>query len=136
MITVKDLLKTKGHSVYSTSPDATVYDALKLMSDKGIGALVVLEDEKLVGIISERDYARKVILKGKFSKDTLVREIMAKEIVCISPGETAETCMTLMTDKMIRHLHRGRGEVGHLQPGGEPGGYQFTSAPLAGRYEP
>ena len=64
MITVKDLLKTKGHSVYSTSPDATVYEALKLMADKGIGALVVLEDEKLVGIISERDYARKVILKG------------------------------------------------------------------------
>jgi signal transduction histidine kinase/CBS domain-containing protein len=104
MVTVKDLLKDKGRQVYSTSPDATVYEALTLMADKAVGALVVLEDKKLVGIISERDYARKIILKGKFSKNTLVREIMATEIVCVSPGETAEGCMALMTDRLIRHM--------------------------------
>ena len=104
MNTVRDLLKAKGYEVYSISPDATVYDALKLMSDKEVGALVVLEDEKLVGIISERDYARKVILKGKFSKDIPVREIMAPEILCVSPSQTVEACMALMTDKRIRHI--------------------------------
>jgi signal transduction histidine kinase/CBS domain-containing protein len=104
MVTVKDLLKGKGRQIYSTSPDATVYEALTLMADKAVGALVVLEETKLVGIISERDYARKIILKGKFSKNTLVREIMATEIVCVSPSETAEGCMALMTDKMIRHM--------------------------------
>jgi signal transduction histidine kinase/CBS domain-containing protein len=104
MITVKELLKNKGHQVYSTSPDAAVYEALKLMAEKSVGALVVLEDEALVGVISERDYARKVILEGKFSKNTLVREIMSTDIVCISPTHTAEACMGLMTDKMIRHM--------------------------------
>lgn len=76
MVTVHHLLMDKGPEVYSTTPDATVYTALKLMADKGIGALVVMEDDKPVGMISERDYARKIILKGKFSKDTLVQEIM------------------------------------------------------------
>jgi len=104
METVKDLLKIKGPLVHSISTDATVFEALKLMADKEIGALVVFEDEKLVGIISERDYARKIILKGKFSKDTRVREIMATDIVCISPGQTIEECMALMTDKRIRHM--------------------------------
>ena len=104
METVTDLLKTKGHLVYSISADATVYEALKLMADKEIGALVVFEDEKLVGLISERDYARKVILKGKASKDLLVREIMATEIICLSPDQTVEGCMVLMTDRRIRHM--------------------------------
>ncbi len=101
---VRDLLKAKGYDVYSISPDATVYDALKLMADKEVGALVVIEDAKLVGIISERDYARKVILKGKFSRDTPVRDIMAPEITCVSPSQTVEGCMALMTDKRVRHL--------------------------------
>ena len=104
MITVKDLLETKGRLVYSIPSDVTVYEALKLMADKGIGALVVLEDEKLVGIISERDYARKIILEGKFSKDTLVREIMSTALICVCLSETLEGCMALMTDKRIRHM--------------------------------
>jgi signal transduction histidine kinase/CBS domain-containing protein len=104
MVTVEDLLKSKGRQVYSTTPDATVYEALRRMAEKSVGALVVLENDKLVGIISERDYARKIILKGKFSKDTLVREIMATGVVSISPGETAEACMALMTDRLIRHM--------------------------------
>lgn len=104
MVTISDLLKSKGNNVYSISVDATVYEALTLMADKQIGALVVFEAEKLVGIISERDYARKVILKGKVSKDLRVREIMATEIVCLSPDKTIEWCMSLMTDKRIRHV--------------------------------
>ena len=104
MNTVKDLLKNKGDHVYSISPDETVYDALKLMAEKDIGALLVLENDKLAGIISERDYARRVILKGKFSKDIPVREIMATEIICIHPNQTTEGCMGLMTEKHIRHL--------------------------------
>lgn len=104
MATVKDLLNAKGHNVYSISPDAKVYDALKLMADKEVGALLVLEEDKLMGIISERDYARKVILKGKFSKDTPVREIMSPEIICIGPAQTLEGCMALMTEKRIRHM--------------------------------
>lgn len=104
MITVKDLLKKKGKQVYSTSPDAAVFEALRLMADKAVGALVVLEGDTLVGLISERDYARKVILKGKASKETLVREIMTQDITCISLSHTAEGCMALMTDNMIRHM--------------------------------
>jgi signal transduction histidine kinase/predicted transcriptional regulator len=90
--------------VYSISADATVNKALKLMADKEIGALVVLDDEKLVGIISERDYARKVILKGKASKDLLVRDIMATNIICTNPGETVERCMAMMTGRRFRHM--------------------------------
>ena len=104
MVTVKDLLKNKGHLVYSVSPEAKVYEALKLLAEQEIGVLVVVENENLVGIISERDYARKVILKGKISKDTPVREIMATEIFSLSPNQTIEGCMALMTDKHIRHM--------------------------------
>jgi len=104
MVTVKDLLDSKGRIVYSIPPDATVYEGLKLMAVKGIGALVVLEDEKLVGIISERDYARKIILEGKFSKDTLVREIMSTKLICVSLDQVVEECVPLMTDKRIRHM--------------------------------
>ena len=101
---VKKLLAKKGYDVYSVSPDATVFDALKLMAEKEIGALVVLEGEKLVGIMSERDYARKVILKGKASKDTAVREIMTSEVIHVSPDAKVEKCLGLMTKNRFRHL--------------------------------
>jgi CBS domain-containing protein len=101
---VKKLLDEKGYDVYSTSPDATVYDALKLMAEKEIGALVVLEDQKMVGIITERDYSRKVILKGKASKETLVREIMTSEVSYASPDQKVEKCLSIMTKKRFRHM--------------------------------
>ena len=101
---VKELLDKKGHEVYSVAPDATVYDALKIMAEKEIGALVVLENEKMVGIMSERDYARKVILKGKASKKTLVKEIMTKEVIHTSPDAKLSTCLRLMTKHHFRHI--------------------------------
>ena len=101
---VKKLLDKKGHDVYSISPEATVYDALKLMAEKEIGALVVLEDEKMVGILSERDYARKIILKGKSSKKTQVREIMTKDVIHVSPDNKVGKCLSLMTKNRIRHI--------------------------------
>jgi CBS domain-containing protein len=101
---VKKLLDKKGHDVYSVSPDATVYDALKLMAEKEIGALVVLEDGKMVGILSERDYARKIILKGKASKDTTVREIMTSEVIHTRPDEKVRKCLSLMTKHHFRHI--------------------------------
>jgi CBS domain-containing protein len=104
MITVRQLLRAKGHEVWHIAPDASVYDALKLMADKGIGALLVLDGEDLVGIISERDYARKVILKAKSSMDTPVREIMTQRVVSLHPDQNIQACMALMTDKHIRHL--------------------------------
>ncbi|MFQ5960353.1 MAG: CBS domain-containing protein [Candidatus Methylomirabilales bacterium] len=104
MRTVKHLLQDKEHGTWSTTPDSLVYDALKLMAEKGVGALLVLEAGKLVGIISERDYARKVILQGKSSLDTPVREIMTENVICVRPEQTIEECMALMTDKRIRHL--------------------------------
>jgi CBS domain-containing protein len=104
MKTVKQLLDAKGHNVWIIAPDASVYEALKLMADKDVGALLVLEGGKLVGIISERDYARKVILKGKFSKDTPVHEIMTTRLVYVHPEQTIQECMALMTDQHIRHL--------------------------------
>jgi CBS domain-containing protein len=102
--TVKQILSEKGHEVWSTSPDTTVFDALKFMSDKSVGALVVLDDLEVVGVFSERDYARKVMLKGKSSKKLPVKEIMTRRVVCVKPGNTTEECMALMTDKHIRHL--------------------------------
>ena len=104
MKTVKQLLDAKGHTVWIIAPDASVYEALKLMADKDVEALLVLEAGKLVGIMSERDYARKVILKGKFSKDTLVREIMTVRLIIVHPEQTVQECMALMTDRHIRHL--------------------------------
>jgi len=101
---VKDLLKSKGRDVYSITPDATVYDALKLMAEKEIGALVVLDGEKMVGILSERDYARKVILSGKSSEETLVREIMTSDIKYVGPDEKVKNCLSIMTKKHFRHL--------------------------------
>ncbi len=104
MKTVKQILEAKGHDVWSIPPDASVYDALTLMADKEVGALLVLEAGRLVGIISERDYARKVILRGKSSLDTPVREIMTQRVICVRPEQTIEECMALMTEKRIRHL--------------------------------
>ena len=101
---VKQILSEKGNDVWSTSPDTAVFDALKDMSDKGIGALVVLDDQEVVGIFSERDYARKVILKGKSSKDLPVKEIMTRRVICVKPEYSTEECMALMTEKHIRHL--------------------------------
>ena len=101
---VKKLLDSIGHDVDTISPDATVYDALKRMAKKEIGALVVLEKGKMVGIFSERDYARKVILKGKSSKEIPVREIMTSDVIHTSPEKKLGKCLSLMTKKRIRHL--------------------------------
>jgi CBS domain-containing protein len=104
MKTVRDVLGNKGGQIWSVRPDNTVYEALQLMAEKEIGAVLVMEGEKPVGILSERDYARQVILKGRASKDTPVREIMSTKLVYVRPEQTVEDCMALMTDKRIRHL--------------------------------
>ncbi len=104
MITAQSILELKGYDLWTVSPNDTVYDALRLMARVDVGALLVLEDEKLVGIISERDYARKVILVGKTSKETLVKEIMTSKLLTIHPMQTCEECMDLMTKNHIRHL--------------------------------
>ena len=110
MKTLKQLLEAKGRNVYSITPDARVFDALKLMADKSVGALIVIEGGRIVGILSERDYARKVILHGKSSHDLQVREIMTSSVVTVHPGQTVEECMALMTEKRIRHLPVTEGE--------------------------
>jgi CBS domain-containing protein len=102
--TLRQLLESKGSDIWSVGPDASVYECIKIMADKGIGALVVLEDGKLVGIVSERDYARKVVLKERASKKTLVGEIMSKDVLYARPDHTVEECLALMTEKRIRHL--------------------------------
>lgn len=104
MKTVRQLLQAKGREVYAIGPDARVFEALKTMAEKNVGALLVLEGERLVGIISERDYARKVILHGKSSHEIPVREIMSETVYTVHPGQTIEECMALMTDKRVRHL--------------------------------
>jgi len=104
MKTVRDILNVKGTTVWSVSPDTTVYDTLKLMAEKDIGAVLVLEGDRPVGIFSERDYARQVILKGKTSKETPVRDVMTTRVVFVRPQQNVEECMALMTDKRIRHL--------------------------------
>ena len=101
---IKDLLKIKNRNIWTIEPGATVYDAISEMANKQIGALVVLEDKKVIGIITERDYARKVILQDKSSKDTLVREIMTERVIYVKPDQKIEDCMALMTKKHIRHL--------------------------------
>ena len=101
--TVREMLLGKP-AVYSVGPGDTVFDALRLMADKNIGAVIVLSDQKIEGIFSERDYARKVILLGKTSKETHVSEIMTTRVICVEPGWTADQCMALMTEKRIRHL--------------------------------
>ena len=101
---VRDILAVKGRDVWSIGPNASVYDAMKLMADKEIGALLVMEGTTLAGILSERDYARKIILQGRSSLTTEVREIMTSRVVCAGPERSIEECMALMTDKRIRHL--------------------------------
>jgi len=104
MQTVADILNSKGNSVWTISPDTTVFDALKTMADKNVGALVVLAGEEVVGLISERDYARKVILHGKSSREISVSEIMSTNIHSVRPDQNIEECMEEMTDKRVRHL--------------------------------
>lgn len=102
--TISDILALKGTNVWSVSPDDCVYDAIQLMADKNVGALLVTEGKKLVGIISERDYTRKVILRGKASKQTAVREILSGQVIHICPSNTIEEGLRLMTDHRVRHL--------------------------------
>ena len=104
MIKIEQLLENKDNQIWSVEPKISIFKALKIMSDKEIGALLVIEDEKLVGIFSERDYARKVILKGKSSKNTQVGELMTKKVFYIDPKKTINDCMAIMTDKHVRHL--------------------------------
>ena len=104
MTTIAQLLNTKGNQVWSIEPKATIFKALEIMSEKEIGALLVMENGKLTGIFSERDYARKVILKGKSSKETLVGELMTKKVFYIDSQKTINDCMAMMTAKRIRHV--------------------------------
>ncbi|KJS31691.1 MAG: hypothetical protein VR64_09015 [Desulfatitalea sp. BRH_c12] len=104
MRTVHDILQGKGSEVYTITPEETVYTALQKMAEKNVGALVVMENDKVIGLISERDYARKIVLKGKFSKDVPVNEIMTVEVVSVGPEEDIERCMQLMTYERVRHL--------------------------------
>lgn len=104
MTTVRQLLQQKGHEVSIIRPDQTVFDALRLMADANIGSLLVMENGKLIGVISERLYARKVALKGKTSPTTAVKDIMETEVVYVRPEQSIEECMALMTAKRVRHL--------------------------------
>ncbi len=104
MTTIAQLLNVKGNQIWSVEPKATIFEALEIMSEKEIGALLVMEDGKLTGIFSERDYARKVILKGKSSKETPVGELMTKKVFYIDSQKTINDCMAMMTAKRIRHV--------------------------------
>jgi CBS domain-containing protein len=101
---VSDILSSKGSNVFSVTENITVYEALKIMGEKNIGALLVMEDQDLKGIISERDYARKIVLKGKSSQETTVKEIMTPNVITVLPGDDIEKCMELMSGRHIRHL--------------------------------
>ena len=104
MTIVKHVLDEKGHDVHVIHPDASVFDALKMMAENNIGSLVVLEDGKLVGVITERHYAREIVLKGRTSPGTLVRDIMSADVICARPDQSVEECMAVMTAKAVRHL--------------------------------
>jgi CBS domain-containing protein len=104
MKTVRQVLDAKGSSVHTVSPQSTVFDALKIMAEKNVGALVVTEGKGLIGLISERDYARKVVLLGRVSKDTPVSDIMTREVVCVDVGKAVDECMAIMTQGHFRHL--------------------------------
>lgn len=102
--TIEAILCQKSDRIWSVTPDATVYDAIALMAEKNVGALLVMENDHLVGIVSERDYSRKVMLRGKTSRNSIVREIMTTELTTAHPRETVQECLRFMTDKHIRHL--------------------------------
>lgn len=104
MYSVKDILDEKGSKVYTIEPEATVYEALKKMAGKNIGALLVIKDDKVIGVFSERDYARKIILRGKSSKESKVSELLSDRIFYVKPTTTTTECMQLMTDHRVRHL--------------------------------
>ena len=104
MTTVKHVLDKKGNNVHFINPGASVFDALKLMAEHNIGSLVVLEDDNLVGIITERHYAREIVLKGKTSPGTLVQDIMSTKVICARPDQSVEECMAVMTARAVRHL--------------------------------
>jgi CBS domain-containing protein len=101
---VSDILNSKGNDVWAVRPDDSIFDSLQTMADKGIGAVLVMDGDKLVGIVTERDYARKVILEGKSSKTSSVSEVMTRKVLCVNPDRTIDECMALMTDKRARHL--------------------------------
>jgi CBS domain-containing protein len=119
MTTAHDILRFKGRTVHSVRPDDTVLAALGVMAEHDIGAVLVLDGDEIVGILTERDYARKVALVGRASKDSPVRAIMTAEVVCVSPSHTVEACMTLMTERRQRHLPvvEGRRVVGLVSIG-------------------
>ena len=101
---VRQLLSDKNHEIYSVSPEIMVYDAIKLMTEVNVGALLVMEDNKLVGIMSERDYTRKVILEARSSRETPVRDIMTSDVLTVTPDQSIEDCMKMMSEHHIRHL--------------------------------
>jgi len=101
---INEILEHKGSTVWTIAPDATVFEAIQMMSDKNIGAVLVTEREKLIGIISERDYTRKVALKGKSSKELKVRDIITDRVLSVTPNHTVEECLRLMTERRVRHL--------------------------------
>lgn len=104
MKTVAQILKTKGTATWSVTPETSVLDALKMMADKNVGALLVIENERVAGIFSERDYARKIVLQGKTSKKTIVGEVMSAHVLFVTPDRTLDECMAIMTEKHIRHI--------------------------------
>lgn len=119
MRTVRQLLEAKGPDIYSIGPDAPVIDAIRMMAEKRVGALLVIDGGRLAGIVSERDYARKIVLQGRSSADTPVRDIMSAQVVSVGPDDTADRCMQLVTQRRIRHLPVVRNDADR---GGEAGG--------------
>jgi len=109
--TIRDILRRKGHDVWSVSPSTLVYDAIAMMADKHVGALLVMNEDKLVGIVSERDYARRVILLGRSSKEAQVRDIMTNPVLSAGPHDAVEACLKLMTEHRFRHLPIVEGET-------------------------
>jgi CBS domain-containing protein len=109
--TIDAILAQKGTEIFSVSPEATVFEAVDIMANRNVGALLVIQDGKLVGLISERDYTRKVMLRGKRSRETQVREIMSTDLTVVSPREPVENCLRMMTDKRVRHLPVLEGET-------------------------